>query len=313
MTEDQAMIRSLRAEVARLHQQIAALEQSAPGEAVATPPEITAPENWTSTALFQLVIDTIPDPICVKDIHHRWIACNQSFCMVFGYPREMIIGYSDPDRLPPDQARIFWEKDDEVFHSKQPNFNEEQATNTNGTTYTIWTRKFPLFDAQNRLVGLCAIATDISRIKQVQDELTQREVALQQRIIDAQQEALRELSTPLIPLSDRVILLPLIGRLDSQRAQQVLEDLLEGIAQHQASIALIDITGVQMVDTQVANALIHAARAVKLLGAQVVLTGIQPRIAHTLVELGVDLSGIITQGTLQAGIAYALAGREQSL
>lgn len=86
-----------------------------------------------------------------------------------------------------------------------------------------------------------------------------------------------------------------------------MEVLLEGVAQHQAELAIVDITGVAMVDTQVAKALISAAQAVKLLGAQVMLTGIQPQIAHSLVQLGIDLQGINTRGSLQAGIASALS------
>jgi anti-anti-sigma factor len=101
--------------------------------------------------------------------------------------------------------------------------------------------------------------------------------------------------------------MPLIGTIDSQRAQQIMEALLEGTAQHQAELAILDITGVAVVDTQVAQALVSAAQAVRLLGAQVMLTGIQPQIAQTLVQLGVDLSGIQTEGSLQAGIAAALA------
>jgi anti-anti-sigma factor len=130
--------------------------------------------------------------------------------------------------------------------------------------------------------------------------------ALQQQVIDAQRQALRELSTPLIPISDNVLIMPLIGTIDSQRAQQVMEALLEGVAQHQADLVVLDITGVAVVDTQVAQSFIQAAQAVRLLGAQVMLTGIQPQIAQTLVHLGVDLSGIQTQGSLQAGIASAL-------
>jgi rsbT co-antagonist protein RsbR len=100
--------------------------------------------------------------------------------------------------------------------------------------------------------------------------------------------------------------MPLIGTLDSGRAQQVMETLLEGVSTHQAELAILDITGVSMVDTQVAQALVRSAQAVRLLGAQVMLTGLQPQIAQTLVHLGVDLSDIVTRGSLQAGIIYAL-------
>ena len=86
----------------------------------------------------------------------------------------------------------------------------------------------------------------------------------------------------------------------------MLETLLEGVAVSRASTAILDITGVPVVDTQVANALLRAAQAVKLLGAQVVLTGIRPEVAQTLVGLGADLSGIVTRATLQSGIAYGM-------
>ncbi len=156
--------------------------------------------------------------------------------------------------------------------------------------------------AFNNKEYICVVIRDIRDRKRQEAE---RE-ALQQQIIDAQRNALRELSTPLIPISDTVVIMPLIGTIDSGRAQQVMETLLEGVAQHRASLVILDITGVSVVDTQVAQAFIQAAQAVRLLGAQVMLTGIQPQIAQTLVQLGVDLSDIITRGSLQAGIAAAL-------
>lgn len=132
---------------------------------------------------------------------------------------------------------------------------------------------------------------------------------LQQQIIEAQQSAIRELSTPLIPLSSHVVLMPLIGSIDSSRAQMVMETLLEGIAIYQADTAILDITGVSVVDTQVANALVQAAQAVKLLGAKVVLTGIGPTMAQTLVHLGADLSNLHTRGNLQSAVVEALTMR----
>lgn len=133
--------------------------------------------------------------------------------------------------------------------------------------------------------------------------------ALQQQVIDAQRDALRELSTPLIPISDKVVIMPLIGSIDSVRSQQILETLLTGVTQRQSTLAILDITGVSMVDTQVAQGLVSAAQAVKLLGAQVMLTGIGPQLAQTLVQLSADLGGITTHGSLQAGIAAALGRR----
>jgi anti-anti-sigma factor len=129
---------------------------------------------------------------------------------------------------------------------------------------------------------------------------------MQEKVIATQKDSLRELSTPLIPVADRVVIMPLIGALDSQRAQQVMDVLLKGVEQHCAHTAILDVTGVLVVDTQVATMLIQSAQAVRLLGAQVVLTGIQPQMAQTLVQLGINLDSIVTYSTLQAGIAHAL-------
>jgi PAS domain S-box-containing protein len=130
-----------------------------------------------------------------------------------------------------------------------------------------------------------------------------------EEVISAQAAMLQELSTPLLSISDSVVVMPLVGAIDSQRAQNVIEALLSGVSEQRATTAIIDITGVIVVDTQVANAIVRAAQAVKLLGAQAVLTGIRPEVAQTLIQLGVDLRDIVTRGTLQGGIAYAIGSR----
>lgn len=295
------MVAALRDENERLRRRVAELEQKhdiqRTGLEEACPLlEVTAPENWRSWELFQQIIDHIPDPIFAKDLHHRWIACNQGFCELIGYDYEAIIGYSDPDRWPKEQADIFWAMDDAVFASGQPNFNEELATGTDSVTRTIWTRKFPMHNMAGQVIGLCGIITDVTAIKQLEAE----------QIIRAQREVLRELSAPLIPVADDVVIMPLIGTIDSLRAQQVMEALLQGVERYQAETVILDITGIQIVDTQVASTFIQAAQAVRLLGAQVMMTGIQPQMAQTLVQLGIDLRNIITYSSLQAGIAAVL-------
>jgi rsbT co-antagonist protein RsbR len=139
----------------------------------------------------------------------------------------------------------------------------------------------------------------------------QERLALQEQVIAAQQAALRELSTPLIPIADGVVAMPLIGSIDSGRAQMVVEELLRGVAGNRATTAIVDITGVPVVDTQVAGALVRAAQAVELLGARVLLTGIRPEVAQTLVGIGVSLGSIITRSTLQDGITFALGQRDR--
>lgn len=150
-----------------------------------------------------------------------------------------------------------------------------------------------------------SIIRDITERKRAEEEHAQ----LQEDVIHAQREALRELATPLIPISERVVVMPLIGTMDTWRVQQVMQTLLHGIEQRPTRLAILDVTGVSMVDTRVADGLLRIAHAAQLLGAAVMLTGIRPDVAETIVGLGADLSGILTRGTLQEGIAYAM-GKE---
>ncbi len=134
----------------------------------------------------------------------------------------------------------------------------------------------------------------------------QERTSLQQQVIQAQRDALRELSSPLIPIADGVIVMPLIGAIDTSRAAQILENLLRGVEQYRAKVAIIDITGVQTVDTSVAQVLLQAAQAITLLGAQTMLTGVKPQIAQTVVQLGIDLKKIQTFSTLQQAFLVAI-------
>ena len=154
---------------------------------------------------------------------------------------------------------------------------------------------------------VCVNFENITERKRAEEAL--RQSIRQEEIIRAQAAALTELSTPLIPISDDVVVMPLIGTVDSMRAQQVMDTLLSGIVCRGAKVAILDITGVAVVDTQVANAIIRAARAAKMLGAEVMLTGIRPEVARTLVGLDIDLEGIMTHGSLQAGITAAFRRR----
>jgi anti-anti-sigma factor len=128
----------------------------------------------------------------------------------------------------------------------------------------------------------------------------------QEAIIKAQQQLLTELNSPLLAISDSVVVMPLIGSIDSRRAQHIMDELLNGISSSRARVAILDVTGVPVVDTQVASALLQTSQAVQLLGAQVVITGIRPEMAQTLTSLGVNLGQIVTLNTLQSGIQYAL-------
>jgi rsbT co-antagonist protein RsbR len=126
-----------------------------------------------------------------------------------------------------------------------------------------------------------------------------------ERVVRLQQEAIRELSTPVLQLREGLLMLPIIGVLDTYRARQLTEQLLHAIRAHRAKVVVMDITGVPSVDSKVANHLVQTVEASRLLGATVVATGISPEIAQTLVTLGVDLSRLNTVGDLQGGIEKA--------
>lgn len=126
-----------------------------------------------------------------------------------------------------------------------------------------------------------------------------------ERVIRQQQEAIRELSTPVLQVRERLLILPIIGVIDRQRARQLTEQLLRAIRANRAKVVVIDVTGVAVMDSNVANHLVQTVEASRLLGATVIVTGLSPEIASTLVTIGVDLSELSTVGDLQGGIEEA--------
>jgi len=126
-----------------------------------------------------------------------------------------------------------------------------------------------------------------------------------ERVIRQQQEAIRELSTPVLQVRERLLILPIIGVIDSQRAKQLTEQLLRGIRNNRAKVVVVDITGVPTIDSTVANHLVQTVEASRLMGASVIITGLSSEIAQTLVTIGVDLSKMNAVGDLQGGIEEA--------
>ena len=126
-----------------------------------------------------------------------------------------------------------------------------------------------------------------------------------ERVIRQQQEAIRELSTPVLQVRERLLILPIIGLIDPLRARQLTEQLLRGIRANRAKVVVIDITGVAAMDANVANHLVLTVESARLLGARVIVTGLSPEIAQTLVNIGVDLGKMNTVGDLQGGIEEA--------
>lgn len=151
-----------------------------------------------------------------------------------------------------------------------------------------------LRDKDGTLRGFAKVTRDLTESKQAEEQIRQ------------QGKEIMELSTPVMQVWQGVVVAPLIGSLDSNRTQQFMERLLDRIVETNSPVALVDIMGVPTIDTQTAQHLIETISAVRLLGAQVVLTGVRPAIAQTLVHLGIDLSGIMTRSSLAAGLQVAL-------
>jgi DNA-binding response OmpR family regulator/anti-anti-sigma regulatory factor len=148
--------------------------------------------------------------------------------------------------------------------------------------------------------------------EELERELVEKEhanaerTALHEQIIAAQRTRLLELSTPLIPITDRILVMPLIGTMDTDRAQQAIEAMLHGASSRSAQFVILDITGLQRVDESVAKMLLVAASGLRLLGTRTVITGIRSEVARTLVHINASLQELVTKATLQDGIAVAM-------
>lgn len=266
------------------------------------------PEQLDRLHMFELLIENVPDGIGIADFSGNFLYMNRANCAMYGYTEQELasVSLSDlevPDDVPKASSSLEALRASGYVRYQTPNRRRD------GSIFPAETTVWLLRNAAGEPVALGGITRDITEQVQQAERLRAAEAeraAMQERVIATQQAMLREVSTPLIPLLDGVVAMPLVGSVDAQRAQQILETLLDGVATSQASIAILDITGVSMVDTDVADALVRAAQAVKLLGATVMLTGIRPEVAQTLVNLGVDLGGIQTRSTLQSGIAEVI-------
>jgi rsbT co-antagonist protein RsbR len=186
----------------------------------------------------------------------------------------------------------------------------------------ITTSSSPLRRADGTVFGAVTLFRDITARKATEDELAAKRAELeaseksktaaleelqkQLRTVDYQRLAIRELSTPVLELWDDVLALPLIGVIDSARSAQIMERLLEEVVHKQSRFVILDITGVEVIDTEIANHFLKLVRAVELMGAQCLLTGVRPAVAHSLVDLGIDLGKVRTHRNLRHGLRECL-------
>ncbi len=288
-----------------------------------------------SDDLLHALMDNLPDTIYFKDTESRFIRINKAQAVRFGLEPAQAVGKSDFDFFTEEHARPAYEGEQEIIRTGQPLLNlEEEETWPDRPATWVATTKMPLRDRAGNIIGTFGTSRDITDRKRAEEALTrayaeveqqvaertaalQQEIAereriqeesarLQQEVIDAQRQALQELSTPIIPVLEGVIVMPLVGSVDTLRARDITRALLAGIREYRAKIVILDITGVPLVDTGVAAYLNRTVQAARLKGARAIVTGISDAVAETIVDLGIDWSGIETLGDLQTGLLAAL-------
>lgn len=251
-------------------------------------------ESLGSQAFLAAIVDSSDDAIYGKTLEGILVSWNKGAERVFGYSVAEIVGHSVSGLVPvnrPDEVPQILEK---IKRGERVDHFETVRMKKDGELVDVSLTVSPIRDAAGRIIGASTIARDITEQKRMRE-------ALQQRA----QEIL-EVSTPVLQIWEGVVVAPFIGTLDTQRAQQFMERLLERVVETNSSVALLDVTGVPSVDTRTAQHLIETIAAVRLMGAQAVLTGVRPAIAQTLAHLGINLADVVTRSSLAGGLRVAL-------
>lgn len=295
-------------------------------------------------ALLRTVLDAIPMRAFWKDRESRYLGCNTLFAHDAGLERpEQLVGKNDYD-MPwkKEESDFFVSVDRRVMESGKAEYHIlEPQLRADGTQTWVDTNKVPLRNAKGEVIGILGTYEDVTARKaeeeelrknrdkleelvrartselevasnQLREEVKQRESSqaerdrLQQQIIEAQKRAIAELSTPIIPVMEGILVMPLVGSVDSMRAKEIMRSVLTGIGQHRAKVVILDITGVPLVDSGVAGHLNKTIQAARLKGARTIVSGISDAVAETIVDLGIDWTGIVTLSDLHTSLLAAL-------
>lgn len=260
-------------------------------------------ELQRSEQRYRELFENASDIIYTHDLHGYFTSVNRAAEQLTGYTREELTTMHISRIIAPDSLRHAQEMTRLKLEHGGATPYEMDLITRDGRRITVETNSRLIYQ-HGKPIAVQGSARDITLRKQSEEAM--RQLVWQEEVIRIQEATLAQLSTPLLLIANKVVLMPLIGALDSYRAQRAMEELLQGVSDNRARVVILDISGVPVVDTQVASALIRTAQAVRMLGAQVIITGIGPDIAQTLVGMGITLGDVVTQASLQSGVAYAL-------
>jgi len=256
--------------------------------------------------LFDALLEHVPDRIYFKDKESRFLAVSRSKTEGTGLSREDFVGKNDFDFYSEEKAKVMRGDEQKIMASGKPVIDKVQKIESpDGKEKWFSATKVPFYDDGGNVMGTLGISRDITRLKILELEKGEK--------IEAQREELVVLSAPVIDIWEGIITVPVLGVLDSERASRISEALLTQIVEKRATAAIIDISGISSVDSAVADLLIRTAKAVKLVGAEAILTGVGVEIAQTVADLGIDMEGLKTMSTLRDGLKYVINRRKKAL
>lgn len=266
-------------------------------------------EQAAAEKRYRLLYDRSPIMMHSIDARGRLIEVNEEWEKVLGYSRTEVLGrpsvefMTEESRQAAIQVNIPRMLKDGYIRDAQYQFIKK-----NGELVDVMISAIVVKNADDQIDRILGVLLDVTERLQYEEAL--RRAAASESTLAAQEEMIRALSCPLIPFGKGALLMPLIGHVNHGRASRIIEELAKGVVEQQASMAILDVTGVPDVDAEVADALLRAANVVRLLGADVMLTGIQPGIAKVIVELGIDLSGFTVKSSLREGLSQLMRNRE---
>jgi PAS domain S-box-containing protein len=262
-------------------------------------------ERTREVAIFQALAENATYGLLMTTPGGEVTYANRANHEIFGYEftqqRREMIGLPITQIFAPTTIEQFEDEMPKVLAGKSWQV-ESDGLRKDSSTVSLLMLTFGILDDSGNPLAIVYINRDVTEQKQLEAERER----LNREMITARERLISELSAPLIPITRNILVLPLIGAVDSARAQQIMESLLSGIEGYNAEVVIVDVTGVPLMDTGVANHLLQMTDAASLVGARVILVGITPRVAQTIIELGVDLSAITTRSNLQGGVEYAL-------